>query len=187
MARRTTPALLTIASLALAGCAATPLYEYGDYSGSLYSYQRDPSTRQDYIEELQEIVERGTRPGDERPVPPGIYAELGYMMLEAGDAAAAERFFVQEKQVWPESTLFMDRLIAVARGEAPRDFVTAAPADASSAEAATVLASGAGAEPQGEAVAPLPSADPAPASAPQPQEPGAPIPEGGVPASLYTQ
>lgn len=120
-------AALLLACAPLAGCATSgALYNYGDYSDSLYAYQRDPTERADYIEELQEIISKGSEPGT-KPVPPGIRAELGYMMLEAGDMQQAELLFQQEKQAWPESQVFMDRLIAVARGEAPRDFAAAPP------------------------------------------------------------
>lgn len=132
--KRAAPAALVAAAL-ISGCAPGGLYNYGNYSDQLYEFQRDPTERADYVEELREIIAEGSAPGAEKPVPPGIRAELGYMMLETGDTAEAEQLFRAEKQAWPESAMFMDRMIAVARGEAPMDFTAQpAPQPASAAE-----------------------------------------------------
>lgn len=142
-----TKRLIPVAILAAAlvsGCAPGTLYNYGDYSDQLYEFQRDPTERADYVAELREIIADGSEPGAKQPVPPGIRAELGYMMLETGDTAEAEQLFRAEKQAWPESALFMDRMIAVARGEAPMDF-TAQPTPERTSTPAPATKQGAGA------------------------------------------
>ena len=47
-------------------------------------------------------------------VPPGIYAEYGYLQLQEGKSLAAVDLFRQEESHWPESKVFMDRMIKVA-------------------------------------------------------------------------
>ena len=47
-------------------------------------------------------------------VPPGIYAEYGYLQLQQGNNAQAIALFKQEKALWPEATVFMDHMIKVA-------------------------------------------------------------------------
>lgn len=49
-------------------------------------------------------------------MPPGIYAEYGEVLLEAGDTKQATVFFEKEKSTWPESTSFMTTMICVASG-----------------------------------------------------------------------
>lgn len=47
-------------------------------------------------------------------MPPGIYAEYGYLQLQQGKTASAVELFKQEESHWPESKVFMDRMIKVA-------------------------------------------------------------------------
>ena len=83
------------------------MYHWGSYSSALNSHYRDPAKQAAYREALQEVIaaEQGAS------VPPGIYAELGYLELASGNTAEAKRLFKQEKARWPESGLFMDRMI----------------------------------------------------------------------------
>jgi hypothetical protein len=52
-------------------------------------------------------------------VPPGIYAEYGYLQLQQGKNLAAVDLFKQEESHWPESKVFMDRMIKVASVPTP--------------------------------------------------------------------
>jgi hypothetical protein len=98
---------LALLAIVLAGCGPKGLYHWGSYSSALNSHYRDPAKQAAYREALQEVIaaEQGAR------VPPGIYAELGYLELASGNTAEAKRLFQQEKARWPESGLFMDRMI----------------------------------------------------------------------------
>ncbi len=91
----------------LAGCAPKGLYNWGSYSQATNKYYRDPAQQAAYREALQGVIaeEQGQR------VPPGIYAELGYLEMAAGNTAEAKRLFLAEKARWPESGPFMDRMI----------------------------------------------------------------------------
>ena len=50
-----------------------------------------------------------------KTVPPGIYAEYGYALYEEGNAPEAIKYFERERDTWPESRVFMEKLIAIAR------------------------------------------------------------------------
>ena len=52
-------------------------------------------------------------------VPPGIYAEYGYLKLQQGNNALAIDLFKQEEARWPEGKVFMDRMIKVASMPSP--------------------------------------------------------------------
>ena len=42
-------------------------------------------------------------------VPPGIYAEYGFILLEMNQFKRAAYYFQQEKKLWPESKKLMNR------------------------------------------------------------------------------
>jgi hypothetical protein len=93
----------------MTACVPQKQYYWGNYSSALYDYYTDSTQLADYRQALVVIVQEGEA---ERRVPPGIYAELGYLELQAGNVAEAKRYFEREKERWPESAVFMDRMIA---------------------------------------------------------------------------
>ncbi len=99
--------------LALAACQPHDKYYWGSYSNSLYDYYGNPGDEPEYEKSLAAIVAAGDTG---KKVPPGIYAEYGYMMLAHGDTAQAIQLFQREKQSWPEAAAFMDKEIAAAKG-----------------------------------------------------------------------
>lgn len=44
-------------------------------------------------------------------LPPGIYAEYGYFLVASGKTDEGVEMFQKEKQLYPQSHVFMDRLI----------------------------------------------------------------------------
>lgn len=103
-----------IASLVfLGGCAATVTeagYYWGDYSQTLYKYTKDPNetTLAGHVEELEDIIATSDEKG--LKVPPGIYAELGYIKARQGNDAIAMGYYEKEMSLYPESRLFLERL-----------------------------------------------------------------------------
>jgi hypothetical protein len=91
----------------IGGCAQNnSQYNWGAYSLSLYDYGRDSTKQGDYVKALAAIV----KDAPNKKVPPGIYAEYGFMELNAGHTDNALSLFAKEKQAWPESSAFMDRV-----------------------------------------------------------------------------
>lgn len=96
----------------LQGCATVTDagYYWGGYSGTLYKYTKDPNetTLANHVEELQKIIavsrEKSLR------VPPGIYAELGYIMARKGNDVEAAAQYENEMALYPESRIFLERL-----------------------------------------------------------------------------
>ena len=116
MSRRWHITIIVMALLALAGCAASPSkYDWGSYNDSLYAYYKDPTKASELIVSLQAIID-GVKAGH-GAVPPGVFAEYGYLKLQQGKAPEAVASFRQEEQLWPESKVFMDRMIQVASSE----------------------------------------------------------------------
>lgn len=108
--------LLILVALAffIGGCTHQPtaLYEYGDYSESYYADKKNMS--EESTLKLQMSMEQAIQMRGESisgRVPPGIYANLGYMYLKSGNPNKAIANFQKEKSTYPESAHFMDRLI----------------------------------------------------------------------------
>lgn len=98
----------------LAGCAQKPqaLYNFGGYSESYYAYEQEPS--EEKLLELQKAIEEAIAHADQsvsKRVPPGMYANLGYIYLKQGNTDGAIHSFEKEKSIYPESAHFMDRII----------------------------------------------------------------------------
>ena len=73
---------------------------------------KDPTKVTELFNTLEAVVKGAG--ATHAPVAPGIYAEFGYLLLQQGKASEATQAFQQEKQHWPESAVFMDRMIKVA-------------------------------------------------------------------------
>jgi hypothetical protein len=105
--------VLGVLLVVLPGCATTTSkYDWGKYDPSLYSYYKDPTK----VTELYESLDAVIKAADSKRalVPPGIYAEYGYLQLQQGKSQEAVQLFRKEETHWPESKVFMDRMIQVA-------------------------------------------------------------------------
>ncbi|AJY13739.1 DUF4810 domain-containing protein [Burkholderia dolosa] len=107
----------TAAVLLLAGCANTtpPLYQWTGYQPQVYEYfkgQKSPQEQIDALEKaLQEIRGKGHMP------PPGFHAHLGMLYASIGSEQQAEQELQAEKQLFPESSTYMDFLLKKKTGE----------------------------------------------------------------------
>lgn len=115
MTRFFLPAAALSAAVLFSGCAqhaTAPLYNYGTYSQDYYAYKKNMSD--ETALKLQKTMEEAIanpQAGRSGRVPPGMYANLGYLYLQQGQNAQARSSFEAEKRVYPESARFMDRLI----------------------------------------------------------------------------
>ncbi|MDA7585974.1 DUF4810 domain-containing protein [Luminiphilus sp.] len=98
--------------LLVTGCSSVSDagYYWGNYAGTLYSYQKDPSPESlaQHEEELKGIVEYSNE--NTLKVPPGIFAELGFIEQRRGNEALSRGYYEQEMAVYPESRLFLERI-----------------------------------------------------------------------------
>ncbi len=111
-----------------AACPSSTLYRWGDYDEALYQHYRHPEEHQEFVENLTRIIldneQRGTR------VPPGAYAEYGWALYEEGRGQEAIQYFQKESTLWPESSVLMQKMIAVAsRSRGPATAVPAGSAE----------------------------------------------------------
>ena len=109
--------LCALVAFALGACAPQGMYLWGDYEDRLYSYYEDPEK----IEELMKALESTIVNAEEsKRVPPGIFAEYGYLLLVRSRDDEAIAYFKKEKDAWPESVILMDKMIAVVEAKKER-------------------------------------------------------------------
>lgn len=87
------------------------LYSWDDYNMSTYNYLKSENeeTEQSLIKNYNKILtkQRGTR----RVVPPGIYADYGFILLRKGEVEEGNKMLEKEIELYPESKVFIDRII----------------------------------------------------------------------------
>lgn len=108
--RQTRMALLIFAGATLAGCAAPPkpLYQWERYQPQVYDYFKGqaPEAQISALEEdLQKIKATGSQP------PPGYHAQLGLLYSQVGNYDRVAQELAVEKDLYPESAVYMDFLL----------------------------------------------------------------------------
>ncbi len=93
--------------LFLVGCA-TQKYTWNGYDDNLYAYYKNPASKEKFVEHLKETILRGEQ---NHNVPPGVYAEYGYMLYENQDFPGSITYFQKEHDLWLESRPFMEKMI----------------------------------------------------------------------------
>lgn len=106
--------LIVTAALLLTACASGPQkkYEWGTYEQSLYDYYKTPADLTALVSSVETTIVNAEKAN--RPVPPGLYAEYGFLLLQQGKSKDAVGFFDKEKARWPESATLMNRMIKLA-------------------------------------------------------------------------
>ena len=105
---------IAAAALVLTACATAPQskYDWGTYEQSLYQYYKTPAEMSALIASMDTTIVNAEKAS--RVVPPGLYAEYGYLLLQQGKTQDAIAFFGKEKAKWPESATLMNRMIRMA-------------------------------------------------------------------------
>jgi len=100
-----------LAILALITGCQTSIYYWGHYENLVYDTyakpEKVPPEMQVHVME-EDLAKAGSA---NKPLPPGFHAHLGYEYYLLGKTDLALQQFQQEKKEFPESTVFMDRVI----------------------------------------------------------------------------
>ncbi len=104
--------LILLAGVLLSGCATPPrpLYHWGEYQPSVYEHFRAETSPEEQILKLEESVQSAAAAGE--ALPPGYHAHLGLLYGRVGRSEEMRRALEAEKAQFPESAIFMDRLLA---------------------------------------------------------------------------
>jgi hypothetical protein len=92
------------------GCTPPTLFYWGDYSSTLYDLTKNPDdkTLAPHKKSLQDIIVMS--PQRRLQVPPGVYAEYGFMLIKEGKETEGLENFDKEISLYPESKVFIQRL-----------------------------------------------------------------------------
>ncbi len=108
-----------IVTFFLSGCASKDIFHWGDYEDSLYEryIENDPVQAKEYLQEtLEDAID------DNKRIPPGLYADYGFMLYQQGYKNKAIELFEKEKQLYPESEILMTKLIErIKQQDTPKD------------------------------------------------------------------
>lgn len=107
---------LMVLVLLTTGCQTTnSQYYHGDYNKAVYSYFKgDDVTVLQQVDMLTQVIQQAET--SNKSVAPGIHAHLGMLYFELGDGASGLRHLELEKQLFPESSHYIDFLIKTAQG-----------------------------------------------------------------------
>lgn len=100
-------ALSLMMAMGLTACGTKTLYDWGAYEDSLYLRYTDKNfgDAETYLKKSLQAA------SDQGRMPPGMYADYGYMLYRRGDYSGAIAAFEKEKKIFPESSALMAKLI----------------------------------------------------------------------------
>lgn len=100
-----------LVTLALTSCGTTALYNWNKYEDASYLYykQQTPESTEALLKAYEKMMERPI--GSRKVVPPGVYAEYGYLLVKAGKQSEGLEFLNKEVQTYPEAKVFIERII----------------------------------------------------------------------------
>lgn len=104
--------IISIIVLLMTSCATQqPLYTWGNYANTSYNYLKnsDENSTQQLILTYKTIIEK--QKGTRGVVPPGIYADYGFILLQANKTEEGKAMLLEEIALYPESKVFIDRIL----------------------------------------------------------------------------
>jgi hypothetical protein len=113
---RNTPLKLRLVLLAvpllITGCQSPYIYQWGHYEDLVYVTYAKPGKLPPEAQVLKMEEDLQKAAAANKPVPPGFHAYLGYLDYQLGKTDLARQEFEKEKTQFPESTVFMDRMLS---------------------------------------------------------------------------
>ncbi|MFD0976281.1 DUF4810 domain-containing protein [Salinimicrobium gaetbulicola] len=103
--------ILTVAILAVSCTAPKQLYSWEKYEDASYNYikKSDEESLTTLLENYKKIISEQT--GTRKAVPPGIYADYGFILLQKGEVAQGKDMLAKEIELYPESKIFIERIL----------------------------------------------------------------------------
>jgi len=87
------------------------LYTWGKYDDKSYSFlkKKDDKSTQELVEAYKSVIEKQT--GTRGTVPPGIYADYGFLLIQLNKTQEGKAMLAKEIALYPESKIFIDRIL----------------------------------------------------------------------------
>lgn len=105
--------LSAIAVFTLTSCGSThkSLYSWYDYEDCTYQYnkKRTDELKVKVLEQYEKMTTQ--QKGLRGTVPPGLYAEYGFMLCKNGKTEEGLKYLKEEIKMYPESETYISRII----------------------------------------------------------------------------
>lgn len=103
---------ITVVTLSLASCNTTKnLYSWYNYEDITYQYNKK-STDELQVKVLEQYKKvTDTQKGVRGVVPPGLYAEYGFLLCKTGKKEEGLELLKKEISLYPESETYISRII----------------------------------------------------------------------------
>jgi hypothetical protein len=99
------------AATLFAGCRSPDIYYWGNYENVIYGSYAHPDKVPPEAQVQKLAQDEHKALSANKPLPPGFHAHLGYAYFQLGKLDLARQEFETEKKDFPESAVFMDRLL----------------------------------------------------------------------------
>jgi hypothetical protein len=88
-----------------------PLYSWYNYNATSYNYLKnaDEKSLQEMVATYQKIIKK--QDGARKTVPPGIYADYGFLLLQSNQEEEGRAMLMREIALYPESEIFINRIL----------------------------------------------------------------------------
>lgn len=106
------PVAMMVVMLAASSCTTTKaLYSWYDYEDTTYQYSKKATDKLQLkvLEQYKKITEK--QKGLRGVVPPGMYAEYGFLLYKTGKTEEGLAFLKKEVELYPESDTYISRII----------------------------------------------------------------------------
>lgn len=106
--------LLAVSVIILSSCGSTntnTLYSWYDYENITYQYNKKTTDglQVSVLEQYKKVIDKQN--GVRGVVPPGLYAEYGYLLFKTGKKEEGLAFMKEETKLYPESEKYISRII----------------------------------------------------------------------------
>lgn len=100
-----------VGALFLYSCSTPkPLYTWSKYETTSYNYVKNNNEKsvQILIEDYKKIIDK--QKGTRMVVPPGVYADYGFVLLQANRTEEGKAMLQKEMELYPESKIFVEKI-----------------------------------------------------------------------------
>lgn len=104
--------LYAIIILLMSSCSMRPaMYYWSKYNTAAFNYVANPNTKnaKALTDEYAKLIKKQV--GSRHAVPPGVYADYGYLLIKSGRVTEGKEMMQKEITLYPESKPFIERAI----------------------------------------------------------------------------
>lgn len=105
--------IVVIATLIfLTSCASKGMYYWGKYDQATYQHNKKQTekTKSDLLLVYEDIINKKSK-GSRNEVPPGVYADYGFLLIKEGQIKKGKEMLENELAIYPESKKIVEYIL----------------------------------------------------------------------------